>query len=151
MMKTLSALLLCSVIVLAGCGKTEPPIVVDESKVAKPTDESGTVEYQKRTFTVNLSAPTPAWSVKISEVWVVGEEVWVLADLTQKKADMVAQVVTPITDSVTVDAPDIEAVYYIIGKTGGWTPATSPDIKLILNKDQIAADLKNGFQIWPKP
>lgn len=150
MIKTLQALLLTAVVLVAGCGKSEPPIEVNESKVAKPTDESGDVALVKRTFTVNIAAPTPAWALKISEIYVVEDEVWVLADLTQQPAEMVAQVVTPLTDSVTVEAPDVETVTYVIGKTGGWTPEVSPTLKLISSKDQIAADLANGFKIWPK-
>lgn len=134
---------------MSGCGNSdEPAIKVDESKVAKPTDESGTVEMTKQDLTIKLAAPSPAWSVKISEVWVVGEEIWVLADLS-KKDGMAAQVITEISDSVSVEAPDIGVVYYVIGQTGGWSPNT-PGVKLILNKDQISEGLNKGFQIWPK-
>ena len=150
MNKTFHALLLTCLLFLVACGKsTEPVIEVDESKVPKPTDESGNVQMVDRTFTVKLAAPTPAWSVKISEIWVVGSEVWVLSDLSEKKGGMVTQVVTEISDSVKTDAPDIEAVNYIIGKTGGWKPS-GQDIVLIYSKEQILDKLNNGFQIWPK-
>ncbi|WOO42137.1 hypothetical protein [Rubellicoccus peritrichatus] len=150
-MRNLATCLFCILtsLLLLGCGNSdEPAIKVDEAKVPKPTDESGSVQLAKQDFTIKFSAPSPAWSVKISEIWVVGEEIWVISDLS-KKDGMAAQVITEISDSVTVEAPKIGVVYYLVGQTGGWKPDV-PGVKLILNKDQIAAGLEKGFQIWPK-
>lgn len=150
-MKNIATCLLCALAstFILGCGNSDEPVIkVDESKVAKPNNESGSVEMTKRDLTIKLEAPSPAWSVKISEVWVVELEIWVIADLS-KKDGMAAQVITEISDSVTVEAPDIGAIYYVVGQTGGWSPDAS-NIKLITGKDQIAAGLKRGFQIWPK-
>lgn len=152
MKSILPVICVIAALALAGCGGNpdEPPIKVDVDEVPKPSDESGTVEMKERTFRIELSAPSPAWSVKINSIYVVGEMIWVLADLT--KADgMAAQVITEISDSVTVEAPEIAPVYYLIGETGGWQPgADNPSIMLIREREQIAAGLQGGYPLWPK-
>lgn len=142
--------LLGLVLGLSACQKSDEPVIpVNTAEVPKPTDESGHVEMVERTFAIKLSAPTPAWSVKISEIWVVGQEIWVVATLTEAEADMVIQKVTTISDSVSTSAPDIEARTFLIGKTGGWQPS-APGVSLIYSRDAIATGLEEGFQIWPK-
>lgn len=150
MIKILHIFFLAALLFSVGCGKSsEAPIEVNESKVPKQTDESGNVEMTERTFSIKLSAPTPAWSVKISEIWVVGSEIWVLSELTETEGGMVTQVVTEISDSVKAEAPDIAAINYVIGKTGGWKPG-GKDIVLVHSKDQIREGLSKGFKIWPE-
>lgn len=140
------------VILLAGCGGSndEPAIKVDETKVPKPTDMSGSVVMKEQTFTITLDAPNPSWSVKISDIYVVGQEIWVLAKLHQQKGDMVAQVISPISDSVTVSAPDIAPIYYLIPPPGSsWKPDV-PGVEVINNTDSLASGFAQGEKIWPQ-
>lgn len=139
-------------IFLTACGPEEPPIKVNEKKYEEnhpksQDDMSGNVEVTERTYEIKLQAPTPAWSVKIESVYVVGEEIWVICDLSENKEGMVAQVITEISDSVTLKLPDISPTYYVIGQQIG------PDqtgVKFIDSKSQIEEGLSTGEQVWPK-
>lgn len=136
---------------LTACGPEEPPLEVNEKKYEEnhpksADDMSGDVAVTKRTYEIKLQAPTPAWSVKIESVYVVGDEIWVICDLSENKEGMVAQVITEISDSVELTLPDISPTYYVIGQQIG------PDqigVKFIDSKDEIAEGLKDGEQVWP--
>ncbi|GHB93902.1 hypothetical protein [Cerasicoccus arenae] len=140
----LVALSLC----FAACGgdKNEKPFI-ELPPENHPSDMSGTVEVTDRAYTIKLQAPTPAYAVKIESVWVVGDEIWVISKLSEKTSGMVAQVVTEISDSVSLKLPDISPVYYVIGKQIG------PDqvgVKFIDSLSVIQEGMNTGEQVWPK-
>ncbi|MGE9295578.1 MAG: hypothetical protein ACQKBV_04750, partial [Puniceicoccales bacterium] len=146
---TLSALSLF--FVACGGDQSEPLIDVNEEKYAethnRPPNESGTVEVVNRTISVNLQVPSPAWSVKIESVWTVGDETWVISRLSNS-GDPAAQVITEVSDSVTVTTPKLSPVYYVLGKTFGGI--SEGPVKFIDSLDEIQTGLDSGEQIWPK-
>ena len=152
-MSRIALCLLSSLIaLLAGCNKSkqeDPLFKVDEAKVPHPGNVSGTIHLVQKPLKLSIQAPSPAWGLKITEVWGVGEELWVLAELTEKEG-MFPQVITEISDSVTIEAPNLEPVYSVIGSTGGWT-FDGPTVKLIANRSLIEKGLEAGFPIWPQP
>lgn len=150
--KALSLIISGLIVLLAGCGKSseeEPLFKVDEAKVPAATDISGDITMVEKHLKLSIQVPSPAWSLKITEVWAVGEELWVLADLKEQDGTF-AQVITEASDSLTIEAPNLEPIYYVIGLTGGWTPGSST-VKLIANRSQIEQGLEKGFPIWPQP
>ena len=68
---------------------------------------------------VSLSAPNPSWSILIESIYMIENELWVISRLSQKPG-MVAQVITPISDKVRIQAPSLPVSHFILGKTWGW-------------------------------
>jgi len=136
-------------LLLAACGNENPDddalFELPENK--RPAGESGDVNVTERTYTIELDAPTPAWSVKIESVYVVGKEIWVICQLSEKTDGMVTQVITPISDSVTLTLPDISPTYYVVGRKMG---PEQPGVQFISSTDEIAEGLKTGEKVWPK-
>ncbi len=130
----------------------EPLIEVNEKKFEEnhpKSDElmSGDVKITERAYEIKLQAPTPAWSVKIESVYVVGDEIWVISKLSEKKDGMFAQVITEISDSVKLTLPEISPTYYVIG------PQIGPDqvgVVFIDSLGEIEEGLKTGEKVWPK-
>lgn len=133
---------------LTACGgdKNSDEHFIELPEDKKPADVSGDVEVIERKFTINLQAPTPAYSVKIESVYVVGQEIFVICKLSEKEG-MATQVITEISDSVTLKLPDISPQFYVIGKKIG--PAT-PGVTFINSIADIQAKLDVGMQEWPK-
>ncbi|MDP0497170.1 MAG: hypothetical protein Q7Q73_13285 [Verrucomicrobiota bacterium JB024] len=112
---------------------------------------SGNVPIEpEQVVSLTLSVPTPAWSLTIDEVWVVGQEMWALATLHENTEGMVAQVISTAKASVTLkDVPKLPITYYVIGKTFDWEKA-GPTVKFIKSKAEIEEGLNSGEQVYPK-
>lgn len=152
-MRYCPALLLSSACLLfAACGGgDEPPLVVNEKKFEETHPDnhvSGDVTTGEQTLTIAFDAPDAGYKVKIDSVWVVGEELWVIASLAHN-GGMNAQMITPVSASVTVNAPKISPVYYVVGQPFSGLP--SGNVKFIGSVADIQSGLDTGEQIWPKP
>ena len=73
-----------------------------------------------RTISVVLQVPDTAWKVTITEVRRVGDELWVVAQLTRAQGMLGAQMITEAADTVTVTAPAGPVKYFVLGKTWRW-------------------------------
>lgn len=141
-----------AIALLSGCGSSDDSHVhyIEVNEAAAPKHEphqSGDVEVKEKTIRISLPVPTPAWSISITEVWVVGYQVWAICEL--KEADgMVAQVLTQATDSVTVRVPDLPVTYYILGRSFDWQP-TDGNIVFIGDRSEINAGLSQGERVYP--
>lgn len=146
----LSTLFIALNLLLTACGGDEKPeddAIFELPENKKPAGVSGDVEVTERTYQIKLNAPTPAWSVKIESVYVVGQEIWVICRLAEKQGGMVAQVITPISDSVKLTLPDISPEYYVIGPQMG---PEQPGVQFIDSLGAINEGLKAGEKVWPQ-
>jgi len=74
----------------------------------------------RRTVNVELQVPNPRWSIAIRQVRRVNDELWVVSDLS-KQDGMAAMVITTVSDSVTVAAPESWSVrHFVTGRTWRW-------------------------------
>ncbi len=122
----------------------------EQGPYKNPENVSGGAQIINKKLTLKLDVPSPAWSVKITEVWIVGEEMWALATLSENKEGLVSQVVTEAQDSVTVDGvPDLPVSYYVIGKTFNWEKA-GPNVKFIKTRNDIATNFAQASQVYPQ-
>ena len=77
-------------------------------------------EADPREVTVSCDAPATNYSIEIESVWHVGKELWVVSKIS-KHGDFGGAAITPLSDSVEVDADDdLEIKHYISGKTWNW-------------------------------
>jgi hypothetical protein len=76
-------------------------------------------KMKKHELKVTFATPTPGYTAKISEVRVVGKELWAKVDVTAPDG-IVAQVISKTTTEATVEGPDLPVKYVVFGKTWKW-------------------------------
>lgn len=76
---------------------------------------------ERRTVTVEVTVPDPAWKVIIDRIYLAEDRLVVVSNLHRQKDVVAAQVISKATDSVRVQAPDLPIEHYIFGKTWNWT------------------------------
>jgi hypothetical protein len=122
------------------------------NEVQSKGQESGDVAVlPEQVVSLTLNVPSPAWSLSIDEVWVVGQEMWAIATLHEDTDGMYTQVITPAKATATLkNVPQLPITYYVIGKTFKWEQA-GPNVKFIKSKADIEEGLDAGEQVYPKP
>ena len=77
-------------------------------------------DFERRTVIVEMEAPDANWRLDIEEAYLVDGDIWVIAQL-DRRSGMGAQVVTTVSDTATVMAPqDADVRVYLLGKTWNW-------------------------------
>lgn len=135
---------------LAGCGQDieETPFINLEDKAEKQKSHlSGNIEVVDKTLSLKLQVPDAGWKLKITEVYVVGIELWAVVEM-QRSEGAAAQVITTVEDSVTVKTPDIPVTYYVLGAPSGLSDLPF-NVTLLPNKSRIAEGLAQGRRIYP--
>ncbi|KAF0096275.1 MAG: hypothetical protein E1N59_242 [Puniceicoccaceae bacterium 5H] len=131
---------------LAGCQRATSPAARD-ADASSPSADQMERSWPEREFTVELKTPTPAHAVAIQEVWQVGGEVWVWAQVARGEG-MAAQVISTSTDRVSLDAPPGEVEYYISGIDWNW--AELPDhYHRITSPESFDPAAEGGTQLYP--
>ncbi len=110
--------------------------------------EKETPENREQTISVTISAPNPAWTLTIEEVWLHDEEMWVITRVKRKEGVIAAQVITDIEDSVTIEAPDYPRTFFIYGKTWNWENETGPSIQFIENLSLLKQQLQDAKRVY---
>lgn len=111
--------------------------------------EKDTPKSGEQTISVTISAPSPAWTLTIEEVWLHDEKMWVIAQVKRKEGVIAAQVITDIEDSVAIEAPDYPRTFFIYGKTWNWENETGPSIQFIENLSMLKQQLQEGKRVYP--
>lgn len=76
-------------------------------------------KMKKHEMKVSFATPNPSWKAVISEVKVVGKEVWVKVDVNSA-GGIAPQVIGKAEATATIDAPDLPVKYAVFGKTWKW-------------------------------
>lgn len=93
-------------------------IVMEEEEVEVPyidVDMPNAGEKEERTLSVQAEVEGHAHNLEIVQIWATGKKLHVISELKmtdQKIGDKKMR----ISDQVTLNAPDLDVVYYIIGK-----------------------------------
>lgn len=96
----------------------------------------------KRTISVNVTAPNPSWQVQIEKVYRGNGRLHVVSRLFQDpKTEMVAQVISQATDTVTIGAPDLPVQHHILGKNWNWSQEKTYDF--VTNELKLNRQLAN--------
>lgn len=75
---------------------------------------------ERRTISVEVTVPDPAWTVQIKEIYVAKDRLLVVSRLSRDPRAIAAQVISKTTDSVRQPLPDLPVEHYILGKTFRW-------------------------------
>ncbi|ETX05925.1 MAG: hypothetical protein ETSY2_20160 [Candidatus Entotheonella gemina] len=138
-MPRLLGLILLLLAISGGPGESEPSRRQDASG---SQDRSATQE-----ITVSVMVPDLAWRVSIREVFLVGRELWVISGLSRGEG-MAGQMMTTVTDRVSLAAPPLPIKHFVVGKTWGWENAEP--YTFLSNTDSIAPRLSQGQQLFPR-
>ncbi len=80
-------------------------------------------------ITVALDAPTPAFTLRIVRIDRKGDDVAVLAAVQPLPADMVMQVITPLSATARIEGAPTNVTRYLMGKTWNWENEGIADVK----------------------
>ena len=103
---------------------------------------SAALAENKKEFVVELQVPDTTWTIQIGEVYEIGNELWVISHLSQETDVVGAQVISAVTDSLELDAPDLPVKYFVVGKNWHWDSG-EPYI-YISSINDIESDLNAG-------
>lgn len=104
--------------------------------------------FAPRTISVEVTVPDPAWQVTIQEIYVKGDRLLVVSELSRDPETMAAQVISKASDSVRIPAPNLPTDHYILGRTFRW--AQEPH-HFIQNPGELAKALESATRIYQRP
>ena len=96
----------------------------------------------EKEITVALTVPDTSWNISINEVYKVDSGLWVISTVFHKPGMIGAQVISTVSDSVTIKAPDLPVKIFIIGKTWNWE--NDEPYTFISNLREIEKKLESG-------
>ena len=97
---------------------------------------------------VKLTVPDRAWKISIEEVYRVKDEIWVIS-LLERSPMMAAQVISTVTDKVSLTAPDLPEKHFILGKTWNWE--NKEPYTFLKDRKEIETQLKTASLLYKKP
>lgn len=86
-------------------------------------DEPEPAKLAFRKVEMAFKVPDPGYSVWITEIRKVGDEVWVRGEVTQRRGDpdrVFPQVISEVKASLSFRLPDLPLKYVITGKSWNW-------------------------------
>lgn len=110
---------------------------------------STVAEKEEGDVTVSLQAPDTTWSLQIRGVFLMDQEIRVVAELSQERGGMGAMMITTVSDTVSLDLPDFPVSVYVIGKTWKWE--NEEDITFVEGWGDLDPLLKDGQRLYPLP
>jgi len=96
-------------------------------------------------ISVTVTVPDMGWKVHIQGVYQVDGELWVVSILTRTPG-IAGQIITTVSDTVTVTAPNLPIKHFLLGKT--WTWQNKEGHVFIQNIKEIEDRLKAGKQLF---
>ena len=96
----------------------------------------------QKEIAVKLTVPDSAWAISIDGVYEVGNELWIISEVSQNRDASGSQVISTVRASIKL------AKYFIIGKTWSWE--NEEPYTFIENLKQIEKDLKSGRILYKK-
>jgi heat shock protein HslJ len=102
----------------------------------------------QKEIAVKLTVPDSAWAISIDGVYEVGNELWIISEVSQNPDALGSQVISTVRASIELAAPDLPVKYFIIGKTWSWE--NEEPYTFIENLKQVEKDLKSGRILYKK-
>jgi len=94
---------------------------------------------------VQLKVPSTAWSIRITDVYEFEREVWVAARLSS--GGVGADVISTVSDSVTIPETTKDVKYFILGRTWNWDNSEPYEFVQANDEQKFEAELKSGKKI----
>lgn len=116
-----------------------PEPVAPELPKSDATKSDEPTPPDRKEVTLTIDAPDSGWSLQILQAKKVKDEIWVLSAL-QHGRGISATVITPVSDSVFIDAPSKLTVrHFVMNKT--WNTTEDPEgVKFIAGVPDLGRD-----------
>jgi hypothetical protein len=101
-----------------------------------------------REISIQMETPDGGWSISIVEAYRVGDEIWVISELS-RASGMAVQAITSVSDRIRLEAPDLPVRHFVIGKTWGWTGEEA--VTYIEDLSEVADRLERGTLLYRRP
>jgi|ERR687885_1800 hypothetical protein len=73
------------------------------------------VARKEQTLTAEVAVPSAGYNLEIQDVYVVADQLWVIARLKQENPNA-PRTATTVSDRIVINAPEMPVRYYIIGE-----------------------------------
>ena len=112
---------------------------------------AGSLPAKDKTITVKLTVPDTAFDIKIDEVVLLKNELYVISIVSREPGEMGADVISTVQSSVTVDldVPDVVEKHFILGKSWAWKGKEK--YTFLKDRSRISEKLKEGKVLYKKP
>lgn len=115
-----------------------------------------TQETTLRTIRVDVVAPNPCWGIKIREVYLASDAIWVVSKLKPpQKGTVCIQIIGDVQDQIQLGLPNLPVWHFVLGRTwsrelGGVQQEPGPVYVYPSSRDEIEGMLKRAKRIFPK-
>ncbi|GEM_PF-5350831 len=107
------------------------------------------VNEENQTITLRLKVPSGGYSLKIKEVYHIGNELWVISLITApQESDFVTMSLTTLEDSIQIVAPKLPVRHFVIGKNWNWQ--NDEPYTFLKSPKEIEAQIKTGNRIYTR-
>ena len=98
-----------------------------------------------REVSVRMDAPDGGWSISILEAYRVGDEIWVISELSRAPG-MAIQAITPVSDRIRLEGPELPVRHFVVGKTWSWPG--EEDVTYLGDRSEIENRLARGRLLY---
>ncbi|MGB3535614.1 MAG: hypothetical protein WBA13_19125 [Microcoleaceae cyanobacterium] len=128
---------------------TVPKLVViqEEETIEVPyidIDVPG-AQREERTITTEVEVPTSGYTLDITDIYAVNNQLWVISQLTETDPNA-PQASMRVSDRVVLNAPDSSIRHYVIGERP--QGSFNEQYTFINDRQAIASQLESGRQIY---
>lgn len=125
-------------------------VVMEEEEVEVPyldVDMPDGGEKKERTLMVEAEVTDMEHNLNIQEIWAAGDNLYVIAELEPTEQG-IGDKKMRVSDQVTLNAPDLNVQYYIVGTRPDRVFNTQYDY--LENTDELKSSLNNPRKIYSK-
>jgi hypothetical protein len=105
------------------------------------------VPRKEQTLTAEVAVPSAGYNLEIQDVYVVADQLWVIARLEQKNPNA-PRITTTVSDQIAINAPEMPVRYYIIGERPSGTVGNQ--YRFIDSRQMIQKQLASGQQLYSR-
>lgn len=125
-------------------------IVMEEEEVEVPyidVDMPNAGEKEERILSVQAEVDGNAHTLEIVQIWATGKKLHVISEI-ERTDQSIGDKKMRISDQVTLNAPDLDVVYYVIGDRPN--RSFNRQYKYLKNVDELKNKLTNPKVIYTK-
>ena len=104
------------------------------------------VAVTEKQIAVEVMTPDGAWEIKIEEVRLVQNELWVFARVARPKDAIGALMRSAASDQISGNFPDLPQKVFVVGKT--WTWVTDEPVEWLPSSSAFAEKRRQGKRLW---
>jgi hypothetical protein len=105
------------------------------------------VARKEQTLTTEVTVPSAGYNLEIQDVYIVGDQLWVISRLEQENPNA-PRTTTTVSDRIVLNAPEMPVRYYIIGERPSGN--VKEQYRFIKSRQMIQEQLASGQQLYSR-